>query len=83
MIVSFLLKVIFSVFGFFVALLPTGTLPSGVTTSFSSLVGYMNIVNGFFPIDTLITLMGLTLAVQAAVMIWNLGHMLLGYMRGR
>lgn len=82
MIISFLLQAVFYIVGLFVAILPTGSLPSQVSSGFSSIVGYMYAVNNFFPIDTLIYLAGLALAVQAVIVIWNLGHMLIRYVRG-
>lgn len=82
MITSAILIVIFYILGFFIGLLPVGSLPSQVSSGFSSVIGYMYTINGFFPVDTLIYLATLAIAIQVFVFLWNAGHMILKYVRG-
>jgi len=82
MILTLIILVLFGIVNAVVYLLPTGGLPTAVSSAFSSIIGYMYVVNGFFPVDTFIYLAGLALVLEGFVILWNLGHMVLRYFRG-
>lgn len=83
MITGLLLTIPFTIFYFIVGLLPTGALPTQVSTAFNAISSYMYSFNGIFPIDTLFTLLGYALILQATVLSWNFILLIANYFRGR
>lgn len=82
MIITLILAVIFGIVNFIIGILPVGGLPTAVSTGMSSVVGYAYTMNGFFPIDTLLTLAGLALVLEGFVLLWHLAHIIFKYIRG-
>lgn len=66
-----------------VDLLPTGTLPTQVASSYQALVGYGYLLNQFIPIDTLLTLVGYIIIVEIALLSINLGITFYNMIRGK
>jgi len=63
-------------------LLPTGSLPVGITNALALVVNYFNAFNSILPLDTLLQAVGVMIAYEAAVLIWHFFHMGYGMIRG-
>lgn len=83
MLIAPFLLLIYGLLALVSSVLPTGSLPAVVSSGFSTIVGYMNVVNGFFPVDTLLSLMVLTLQVDAVLLAVWLVLFVINYARGR
>lgn len=83
MIVGFFLNIGYTIANFFVSLLPTVDFPSEISGALATVWGYVNEFSFIFPVGTLLTILGLAMAFHVAVMLWNLIHMVGGYIRGR
>jgi len=75
MIVTFLLTVAYGAYSLLLTLLPTGHIPSAISTSITTIVSYMYKFNGLLPIDTLFTVLALFVTVEVAflgarVIVW-------------
>lgn len=68
MITTFILITVNTFVGFLLALLPTGSLPSGISSSMYYIFGVMNTFNWFFPLDTLFTVLAITVGYELVVM---------------
>jgi len=71
MITTFLLIIVNTFVGFLLSILPIGNIPSGILTSLSYIVGVMNTFNWFFPLDTLFTVLLITLTYELAVLTYH------------
>ena len=49
-------------------LLPTGNIPSEITSAITTFAGYLRYIKPWFPVDTLLTVLGLILATEAIFM---------------
>jgi len=72
MIVTFFLIVGYNFYVFLLGFLPSGTLPSGITSAVSYFVSLMYRFNAVLPIDTLFQVVGAFVAFEAAVFLFNL-----------
>jgi len=62
--------------------LPVGILPAGVYTAFATGLSYLAGWNTLFPLDTLLTVLKLTIGFQLVVWFWELGVWVYGRIRG-
>lgn len=69
MIATFWLYLGYQFYSFLVSFLPSGSLPAGISTSFTTIVSYMFKFNAILPIDTLFQVLTATLVVEAAVLL--------------
>jgi len=72
MILTFILTVIHNFLFGLVGLLPTGTLPTAISSSLTYIVGVMNTFNWFFPLDSLFTVLGIAILFELGVIGFNL-----------
>jgi len=82
MITTFFLTVLFSFLGLVLGLLPTGSLPTAITTSLEFIVGYMNTFNFFFPIQEIFVLLGVALLFELALQIFHFANWIYHKIRG-
>jgi len=71
MIITLFLDFIYLLLQGLIALLPTGHLPTAMTTAFVSLFGLLNTFNYVIPIVALMQVVVLTLALDGAIMLWH------------
>jgi len=71
MITTLLLFVFNAFVGFLLGLLPTGTLPTVITTAFAYFVGVMNAFSYVIPVATLFQAFALVIAVDLAILLWH------------
>jgi len=82
MIFAPLFLILYGLLQLLVFVLPTGTLPSAVSSAFQSVIGYMYAFNTIFPIDTLISLGILGVTLEGVVLLWKLVLFVVGLVRG-
>lgn len=82
MITSALILIPLRLLSFLVDLLPTASLPAGVSSAISSTIGYTAGWNQYFPIDTLLAVLGLALSFRFALWGLELSVRLYGLVRG-
>lgn len=83
MIFQKIIDVFFSIVEFLIGLLPDpDTLPSGIGTAFSSIGTYLRKANAILPVDTMITIMGLTLAVEGGILAFIVLNWIYNKIRG-
>jgi len=83
MILTFLLSILYFLITRVIYFLPTGnTLPTDATTAITSLGNASFIYNSIFPVDTLFTIIGLTLTTIVLVNGFKIGMWIAHYMRG-
>lgn len=71
MILSFLLGILNGFLGLILAFLPTGSLPAAVSSSITSIWGYVNAFSYVIALDTLIQVLVLTIAFDLIVFLWH------------
>jgi len=71
MITTFFLLIVNTFVVFLLSFLPSGSIPSGILTSLNYIVGVMNTFNWFFPLDTLFTVLGITIAYELIVLSYH------------
>jgi len=71
MISGFFLTMLFGLVSLLTAFLPTGSLPTEFSTAISSLFGVLNTFSYLIAVDTLILLVGLVIAFDGIVLLWN------------
>jgi len=52
--------------------LPDATLPAGIATAVSSIGGYLGAIDNFFPLSTLLAVLGTIISVEGAIMLYKL-----------
>jgi len=71
MIVTFILQIAYAFINFLIGFLPVGSLPPQITTALTYFVGVINSFNFLFPIDTLITVLGISISFELAVVFFH------------
>jgi len=71
MIITLFLNFIYLLLQGLIALLPTGHLPTQMTTAFVNMFGLLNTFNYVIPIVTIVEVVVLTLAIDGAIMLWH------------
>jgi len=83
MIVYYLLKLIYFLFFGLVSLLPASDgLPNSVSTALFSFVSFAHSFDWLFPVNTLLTVFGIVMAVTLAMNIWHFVRYIVGVVRG-
>lgn len=82
MLIEFLLNVFEAVFSRILSILPTGSLPSEVSSAFTTIATYFQKANAILPVDTLFTLIGLTLTIEFSIVLFNLANYVINKIRG-
>jgi len=72
MISTFFLNILFAFVDFVVGFLPSGHLPTSITTAFNYFVGVANTFSYVVPIDTLLQAALIVLAFDGAMLGWYL-----------
>lgn len=67
---------------FLTGALPTGSLPTGVSTAFSSILAYLGYADGLFPVDTLLLVLQYAIAFEVIVLTFKTGVWIYGRVRG-
>ena len=65
MITNQLLNIIYYFVYTILAILPSGHIPEAAADAISTMGGYLEYIKIFFPVDTLLTVLGLILATEA------------------
>lgn len=71
MISTFFLTIFFGLIGVLVGFLPTGSLPVLVSSSITSIWGFVNAFSYLIALDTLITVLVLVLAFDLVILLWH------------
>jgi len=82
MIISFFLDLFYRFLNLVLGFLPTGSLPSAISTSLNTIVGYMNTFNFFFPIQEIFVVLGISLAFELAVQLFFFANWVYHKIRG-
>jgi hypothetical protein len=82
MITGFFITMFFNVISYILGFFPTGGFPADVASSLSVAVGSIYIFNGFFPIDTLLVLVGWSIIIQGIVLVILFSFMIINKIRG-
>lgn len=75
MILTLLLNLIFAIISFILtplSLLADVTLPANFSTAITNASGYYNSLNGILPLDTMLQILGLSLAIEGAYLTYKL-----------
>jgi len=83
MITGFLINVALSVIGFFVGLLPVIAMPAGFVDAITLFWGYLNSFSAFFPMSTLVTVLGFAVTFHFALFGYDLSLKVYHMIRGR
>jgi len=80
---DFIFNAFMSVFNNLVGLLPySDGLPAQVIYAANEVTPFMNVVNMFFPFDTVLYLISILMAIQMTLWSWSIGLKLYGWARG-
>jgi len=71
MISTFILTILHAFLGFIVGLLPTGSLPSSISSSLTNIWGFVNAFSYVIALDTLIQVVALAIAFDLVVLLWH------------
>jgi len=82
MIIGFLLTIFLGFLNFVLGLFPTASLSTSITTGLTNFVNYIYQFNGFFPVDTAITLVGYAVAFWILVFTFDFFKWLIHLIRG-
>jgi len=78
MIFTIFLTFFYLIFNGLIALLPASAgLPSGFSTAFSWIFGFLWNFDYLVPVSTILTLLGLAFTFEAAVLVWKIIHWLI------
>lgn len=84
MIITALLGIIFLFLAGLIGLLPLGTsLPSAFNSSVSTFFSYLTAFNGFFPMGTLMTILGLEITLELSILGFHFLEWVYHKIRGR
>lgn len=72
MITTFLLNIFFSLVNALLGVLPVGSLPSGVSSSITSIWGYVNAFSYVIALDTFLQVLALVVAFDLVVLLWHI-----------
>lgn len=82
MIPAFFLDLLYRFLNLLLGFLPSGSLPTEIGTSLTTIVGYMNTFNFFFPIQELFVLLGVALAFELALQVFYFANWVYHKIRG-
>jgi len=82
MITGFFISLITTIAVFFLSLLPVIAIPSGWTDAVTLVWGYVNAMSFLLPISTLLTILGLVVAIEVAVFVWHFSLKIYHMLRG-
>jgi len=77
MISEFILTIFFGLIGFFLSIIPSFDVPSGMVSAVSSVFSLIGTVGYFFPISTFVSVMLVMIAVYNIQIVWGLVHWVL------
>jgi len=72
MILTFILTAAYNVYAGLFELLPTGSLPSGVSTGMTKIITYMYGFNELFPVDTLFQVFTAFIVFETAMLLFDM-----------
>jgi len=70
MIATFFLTILYGLVSVLVGFLPTGHLPTTITTAFATMFGLLNVFSFVVPVGTLIAAALVVLIFDGALMLW-------------
>jgi len=82
MITGTLLKIAYALVSFFIALLPTLSLPAGVTAAIALIWTYLNMFSFLFPMSAIIGALTLTLTFHGILLGYDLSMKIYHMIRG-
>jgi hypothetical protein len=66
-----------------VSILPNGSsMPSQINSAFTTFAGFFQKANAIFPMDTVFTIMGLILTLEASILSFHIGNWIYTKIRG-
>jgi len=74
MITTFFVTIGANFYSILIGLLPTGTLPAGVSSSIVTIVSSMYRFNALLPVDTLFTVLAASMVFEGAMILWDIIH---------
>lgn len=74
MITSFLLSMGYTLIGALMSVLPTGHLPSIMSTAFAYFLGVANTFSYIIPVGTLLQALVVVVAVDGAILVWHFAN---------
>lgn len=82
MITQQILDFFFGIIDSLLALLPTASLPAGISGAVTTIAGQAHIWDGLFPVGTAFLVLGLLVGFETIVGIFKLSRFVFGYIRG-
>jgi len=81
MVIGFFLSALLTVLGFVVGLLPVLAFPSQIAPAILMFWSYVNLFSMVIPVQTILTVLLLSLGYLAAKLLWDLMHWILRRVR--
>lgn len=83
MIFQFLINIVFDIINAVISVLPDpDELPGGISSAFNTIATYFHKANAILPVDTMFTIIGLILSVEAGVLLFKLSNWVINKVRG-
>jgi len=81
MIIGFFLSLFYTFISFIVGLLPTSAFPSEISSAITTFWSYVNLFSMVVPVQTIITVLGLSFTYLATLLVWDAFHWVLRRIR--
>jgi len=82
MITGFFLTILYTIVSFLISFLPEIQYPQEITDAVMYFWGTMQSFSWLFPMDTLVTILGLATIYFMSSLIWKMGNFIFRYLRG-
>jgi len=83
MITGFFIQIFLALVGFFIGVLPIYALPSGISSAFTLIMGYVNALSFLFPVGTLLTVVGIAIFFHISMFAMDAILYIIHLIRGR
>lgn len=77
MIVGFFLNIVLAFVTVVIGLLPTTPFPTQISTGIIMMWGYVNLFSMVIPVETILTVIVLSILYEAGILLWHAFHWLL------
>jgi len=82
MITTFLLTLLYNFVGLLLSILPVYALPTSISSSLSSMVGYIQAFSFVLPVDTMVSVVSSATVFFIGVLVFKIFHWIIGKLRG-
>jgi hypothetical protein len=82
MVLEAIISLFVFVFGGLLSLLPTVSIPSNVNDAFTTFATFFHKANAVFPMSTVFTIIGLTLAIESGILLFKIANYIINKIRG-